>query len=122
MPKVEFLKSEEDLEIYSIEEYTKFYREFEDGIEYIDLLEKRLKRKKITYDKSKAINLDDLKKHLAYNEEKYFDVLTELFEVDDESPDLILIQRDLSFYVHNKYAIINYLFEWETELLEENKK
>ena len=115
MPKVEFLKSEDDLEIYSIEEYTKFYREFEDGIEYIDLLEKRLKRKKI--DKG-DLNFDFLRSHLNHNEGKYFEVLTELFLVDDESPDLILIQRDLSFYVHNKYAIINYLFEWENEMEE----
>jgi len=119
MPKVEFLKSEDDLEIYSIEEYTKFYSEFENGIEYIEALEKRLKRKKI--DKG-DLNFDFLIKHLKHNEGKYFEVLTELFEVDDESPDLILIQRDLSFYVHNKYAIINYLFEWETEKLEEIKK
>ena len=126
MPKAEFLKSEDELTIYKEEEYTRFFAEFEQGIKKIEALEKRLKRKKIKFDKEK--NIDFFITHLKSQEIKYFEVLRELFENDEESEDedertnRVLIQKDLSFYIHNKYAVMNYLLEWEFEKEEEQRK
>ena len=124
MPELQYLKSDEELALYSEIEYVRFFGEFGQGIEYIEALEKRLRRKKITH----TLDLEFFKNHLKNNEQKYFVVLKELFENDEESQDQAeinnrkLIKQDLSFFVHNKYGVTNYLFEWEMELVEEYQK
>jgi hypothetical protein len=121
MARMEMLRHSDDLTIYSEIEYTRFFSEFEQGIEYIEALEKRLKRKKIIFG---PLSFDFFKDHLKSAEKKYYETLRELFENDQDSngADRLLIQKDLSFYIHNKYGIMNYLAEREDELLEEQEK
>ena len=91
---------------------------FQDDIKSFENAMKKLKRKKIKFDPKTfeiAIN------HLKINEKKYFEMLQDLFACEDpEEEDFYL--EELSFMTYNRYAVSNYIYEHEVQVVKEAKQ
>ena len=107
-----------NIKVYSDYELTKLFAQFQEGIEWLEALEKRLIRKKVEYEIGTTKTLIT---HLKTLEKKYYDFLIEIFVSDDEE-DKQYYREECTMYIHNKYGIINKMFEWEMKIREEQGK
>lgn len=97
-------------------ELTRLFSEFQLGIKDLQKLDKRLKRKNIAFEQR---FIDEIIEFLNRQEKKYFRMLKDLFTNTDPDDKEELLQ-EMSWYIYNKYGVMNKMLEWEMDLLDKN--
>ena len=110
-----------EIEAYSIKELTRFFSEFQKGIEEINRVEKKFKRKKYNLIEEDKKMITMCRDHLINKENEYYEMLIDLITSDDEE-DKQYFRDELTFFVHNKYGVMNEFLKWELDIKEEQEK
>lgn len=108
----------EDFPNFTKEDLAAKFARFQDDIKDFENIMKKLKRKKIKFNSSTfeiAIN------HLKTNETKYFEMLQDLFACEDLEEENFYLE-ELSFMTYNRYAVKNYVYDYETQMVKEAKQ
>ena len=100
-----------EIEIFSEIEYGRLLAQFQDGIESLNKLAKKLKRKKLFDEKDQKF-LDEIKVILQTREKEYFDLFKYLLGEENEI-ERKEIAEEMSCILYNKYGIMNKILEWE---------
>ena len=98
-------------------EIARDFGKFQVDIENYKKVIKKLKRKKIEFDlEFFTICI----KHLEANEEKYFNMMQEMFSTEDELEKAYLIE-ELSFMIYNRFGIQRGMYDYEMKVTDEHK-
>lgn len=105
---------------FKIEEYPNFdeyeiamnFARFQDDIENYKRVIKKLKRKKIDFDMTL---FSTIIRHLQSNQEKYFEMMKEMFETNDAAEKEHLIS-ELSFMIYNRFGCQQSAYEYEKKV------
>ena len=105
---------------FKIEEYPNFdeyeiamnFARFQDDIENYKRVIKKLKRKKIDFDVS---FFSTIVRHLQGNQEKYFEMMKQMFATNDADEKEFLIS-ELSFMIYNRFGCQQNAYDYEMKV------
>ena len=107
----------EELKVYSEMDLMRFFGEFARGIDEMEKVAKKLKRKKIEFNRT---DIDDAISHFIKREREYYRSLRQLVLAKEE--DKQAIKEELSFFVMNYFYVRNEMLEWEFKTMDEHEK
>lgn len=106
---------------YNIVDFTTLFHEFDKGIQELENLEKKFKRKKIEFNQEV---IPYTISHLKSQRAKYFRLLRDLFKLNtkEEPEEEKKISDELTYLIHNKYGVMNKIMEWESNTLDQQNQ
>lgn len=107
---------ENEMKLYSSIDLMRFFGEFQRGMDEMEKLAKRLKRKKIEFDQ-KEIN--DAIDHFRNREREYYRGLRKLNRASDEEG-RETYREELSFFVQNYVYVREEMLNWEFKMEDEH--
>ena len=119
--ELEELKEAEGTPIYTDQDLVRLFATFQNGLEEIDKVEKKFKRKKyILIDEDKNM-FTLIRNHIQKREKQYYPFLLNYFASNDQE-EKEWIKEELIFFVQNKYALMNEFLRWELNIKDEQEK
>jgi DNA gyrase/topoisomerase IV subunit B len=119
--ELEELKELEGTPVYTDKDLVRLFATFQDGLEKIDMVEKKFKRKKYVLSEENKIMFTFARTQIKKREEQYYPYLLNYFASNDEE-EKEWIKEELIFFVQNKYAVMNEFLRWELNIKDEQEK
>lgn len=120
MSIIDELKNAE-YDAFEQEELVRLYSTFQEGINEINKVEAKFKRKKYTLSDKDKKELDMFRDHIEKREKQYYPYLLNLIKCDDEE-ERLWIREELTFFVQNKWGVMNMFLDWEFKIKEREEK
>lgn len=112
---------EKEYDAYEQEYLVRLYSTFQEGIEEINRVEKKFKRKKYVLSDEDKKMFEICRNHIEKREKQFYPYLLNLIKSEDEEEKL-WIREELTFFVQNKWGVMNTFLEWELDIKEREEK
>lgn len=112
---------EKKYDAFEQEYLVRLYSTFQDGIEEIDRVEKKFKRKKYVLSDEDKKMFVMCRNQIEKREKQFYPYLLQLIKSNDEE-EQIFLREELTFFVQNKWGIMNTFLEWELDIKEREEK
>src|SRR6476620_1600108 len=115
------LKELEETPEYTDKDLVRLFATFQSGLEEIERVEKKFKRKKYILSEEEKMMFTLARNQVKKREEQYYPYLLNYFASKDEE-EKEWIKEELIFFIQNKYGVMNEFFRWEMNIKEEQEK
>jgi hypothetical protein len=118
---LEELKELEGTPVYTDEELVRLFATFQQGLDEIDKVEKKFKRKKYLLSNEDKNLFSIVRNQIKKREGQYYPYLLNYIKSNDDD-EKAWIKEELIFFVQNKYGIMNEFLRWELNIKEEQER